>query len=260
MISRIHNKLGTAGFVVAIVALIAALGGAAIAAAPKLNSTQKKEVKKIAQTEAKKIVPAVGPPGATGATGVAGPKGDTGATGQEGPEGEEGPPGANGKNVVIGAPTPAECLEGGATVQVEGSPATKKAVCKGEPWTAGGTLPPGETLTGIIGGGVNFTASEVKEPQQISFNLPLTAAPTVNLIQKNGTANPGSLENCPGNVNAPAADPGNLCVWVDPDEEISIGNPTLSNIKPYTTGAVIQVNYPGFSSLIGTWAVTAPTS
>ena len=58
MIERIHQKLGTAGFVIAIVALIAALGGTALAAA-KLNGTQKKEVEKIAKKYA-------GKPGAAG--------------------------------------------------------------------------------------------------------------------------------------------------------------------------------------------------
>jgi len=91
MFSKLHQKLGTAGFVIAIVALIVALGGAAYAALPGLNSKQKKEVKKIAKSLVK--------PGAPGATGPAGAKGDTGAQGATGVNGEaggtgpEGPPG-----------------------------------------------------------------------------------------------------------------------------------------------------------------------
>jgi Collagen triple helix repeat (20 copies) len=93
LISRIHSKLGTAGFIVAIVALVAALGGGAYAAMPGLNSKQKKEVKKIAG----KLVPA-GPAGAPGAPGAPGAKGDAGAAGANGTNG------TNGTNGAPGAP------------------------------------------------------------------------------------------------------------------------------------------------------------
>jgi len=84
-----HNKLGTAGLIIAVVALIAALAGTAFAAVDKLSGVEKKEVKKIAKKFA-------GRPGAPGATGPQGPKGDQGPKGEqgpEGPEGEEGPAG-----------------------------------------------------------------------------------------------------------------------------------------------------------------------
>jgi hypothetical protein len=48
---------------------------------------------------------------------------------KEGTEGGEGEPG---KGVVIGTATAAECPEGGITVEVEGEPSTKKAICNGE--------------------------------------------------------------------------------------------------------------------------------
>jgi hypothetical protein len=97
MFSRIHDKLGTAGLVIAIVALVAALAGTAIAALPGLNSKQKKEVTKIAKKFAPNPVPGVaGPPGAPGPKGDTGTKGDTGPAGPEGPQGEKGPPGPAG--------------------------------------------------------------------------------------------------------------------------------------------------------------------
>jgi hypothetical protein len=89
MLSRIHNKLGTAGLIVAVVALIAALGGAAFAASGKLSPGEKKEVKKIAKKFAGKPGPA-GPKGDTGAKGDQGPKGDTGAKGDKGDAGNNG--------------------------------------------------------------------------------------------------------------------------------------------------------------------------
>ncbi|HWC47405.1 MAG TPA: hypothetical protein VG448_00790 [Solirubrobacterales bacterium] len=100
MFSRIHQKLGTAGFVIAIVALIVALGGAAYAAMPGLNSKQKKEVKKIAKGMVKPGVP--GPAGPAGAPGAAGAKGDTGATGGTGPEGPKGDTGPTDTKLLPG--------------------------------------------------------------------------------------------------------------------------------------------------------------
>jgi hypothetical protein len=96
MLSRVHNKLGTAGLIVAIVALVAALAGTAFAAVDRLSGQEKKEVKKIA----KKLVPKgpTGPAGPAGPAGAPGAKGDTGATGPAGPPGETvtGPTGPTG--------------------------------------------------------------------------------------------------------------------------------------------------------------------
>ena len=89
MFSRIHHKLGTAGLVIAIMALILALGGAAYAALPGLNAKQKKEVKKIAK---KLVAPGVqGPAGPAGVKGDTGVKGDNGANGDTGLQGPPGP-------------------------------------------------------------------------------------------------------------------------------------------------------------------------
>lgn len=96
MFTRIHDKLGTAGLIVAVVALIAALTGTAFAAAG-LNGKQKKEVKKIAKSVAKA--------GPTGPAGLPGAKGDTGAPG---PAGKEGPEGPEGKEGPEGPPGPTE--------------------------------------------------------------------------------------------------------------------------------------------------------
>lgn len=96
MISKLHDRLGTAGLVVAIVALVVALTGTAFAALPGLNSKQKKEVKNIAKQF----------PGAPGAPGAPGPAGPTGPQGAQGPAGN-GTPGENGKTVLNGSTVPA---------------------------------------------------------------------------------------------------------------------------------------------------------
>ncbi|MGN6587091.1 MAG: hypothetical protein ACTHKT_06395 [Solirubrobacterales bacterium] len=92
MLSRIHQRLGTAGFIIAVVALIAALAGTAFAAKDVLTKQEKKQV----ETIAKKFAGKEGPPGPSGPAGPQGAKGDPGPKGERGergPEGEEGPPG-----------------------------------------------------------------------------------------------------------------------------------------------------------------------
>ena len=94
MLKRIHNKLGTAGLVVAVVALVAAVAGTAFAAGG-LTKKQEKQVVKIAKKYAGKQGPkgVPGPAGAQGPKGDPGPKGDTGSKGETGSQGPEGPAG-----------------------------------------------------------------------------------------------------------------------------------------------------------------------
>jgi len=253
-IRAVREPLGTAGLIVACVALVAALGGSAFAAA-KLTSTQKKEVTKIAKKYA-------GKPGGPGAVGPQGPKGDTGAPGARGDDGAtglQGPPGPTGP------------------VGPQGS--------TGEPWTAGGTLPPGEILTGMYstGWGSNKTVASVGawepktaaeggaegqlyEPEQyvdFSFNIPLTAAPTVAWLNKGESATvPGStaeLGDCKGSKEEPKPDPGVLCVYTwetggEPtDQETSIAKKIVTRF-----GAAINADFNPIGLNSGTWAVKAP--
>ena len=223
MISRIHNKLGTAGLIVAMVALLAALGGAAVAAAPKLNSTQKKEVKSIAQTEAKKVMTA-GPQGPAGKDGASGINGTNGTNGKDGAQGA---PGKNG--------------ETGFT----------------------DTLPSGKTETGTFSvPTINGAATPASPLVPISYNIPLASGtpPTVNVIGKDGTtAVLGNKANCPGTNADPEANPGNLCLYADPvfTEKLTFAF-AFSNGP---TGAVINLTVGAEGGVVmGTWAVTAPTS
>lgn len=95
MLNRIHQKLGTAGFVIAIIALVAALTGGAYAAGGGLTAKQKKQVEKIAKKFS-------GQPGATGPTGAVGPTGAAGPAGRDGANGVDGTPGTPGKNGETG--------------------------------------------------------------------------------------------------------------------------------------------------------------
>jgi len=109
MFSRIHEKLGTAGFVISIVALIAALTGGAYAAGalnPQVKKQITKESKKFSKKFSKQFA-TPGPQGPTGAAGAAGARGDAGAKGDAGTNGTNGAPGTNGTNGEAGM-----CSEG----------------------------------------------------------------------------------------------------------------------------------------------------
>jgi hypothetical protein len=294
MISKVHDRLGTAGFIIAVIALVAALGGGAYAASGALTKKQKKEVEKIAAAKAGKP----GPAGPQGPAGAAGAKGDAGAPGASGTAGTAG---AAGKSVVIGSTAPS-CPEGGKTIEVEGSGA-KQSICNGEeggagqpgsPWTPDSQLPTGATETGTWGFRGKFTSSTAPIVA-ISFPVKLAAplGPTaVHLINTNGkefaiNEGDGSREEltapaaCSGTAAAPTAASGNLCVYSQTNlstlgSETFIGSnlihtPATSceglgclagfggpGAGTGTTGALLEVALEAEESAKawGTWAVT----
>ena len=229
MSSRLREPFGKAGLIVAIVALVAALvggayaaqsdnGGSATASAKKdkrhnkrgnkrnhrkgrqagLNGKQKRQVKAIA-----KSFQGAGPAGPQGPAGDKGDKGDNGSDGAVGPQGPQGPQGetgAKGNNGLPGAP--------------------------GNPWTAGGTLPSGETETGAWGLSIYpnephpETEPGVFEATQgfesISFFLPLASAPEAVIVgTTKAEKEAGVTAGCPGVVEGvPTATAGKLCVYM----------------------------------------------
>jgi hypothetical protein len=273
-IRAIEEPFGKAGLIVAIIAVVLALTGAAFAAGG-LSGKQKKEVEKIAKKYA-------GKPGAPGATG---PGGSTGAAGKDGANGTNGAPGANGKSVTVSSYTGPECATAtaeGVEVKVEGS-ATPKYVCDGEegaqgtqgpagnPWTAGGTLPPSTaagcpcTETGAWG---TFATAAGGAFIGLPFSIPLAAALDGEHVhtfkESNFTdfdeAGPGT-EGCKGSAAAPTAPSGNLCVYgEDPVNGLSllqVKNPAAGLAKgAATAGGVLELSFSGLSIPRGTWAVT----
>ena len=264
MLRRFRDQVGTAGFVISIVALIAAFGGGAYAASGGLTAKQKKEVKAIAKQFA-------GKPGTAGANGTNGPPGDKGAPGANGSNGSSG---ANGKSVETGAATVAECPEGGATVQVAGEAATKKKICNGEegpqgpegsPWAAGGTLPSGKKETGAWAIGTeaneNFALYD-----SISFTLPLASSVKARFVNAAGeeviesSGTPATV--CLGSAANPTAPAGNLCIYEQAGVKTlfeSAFNPEGGPANFAGKGGVNIVFYtePGGTAR-GDWAVTAP--
>lgn len=232
MYSRMRERFGAAGLIVAVVALVAALAGGAYAASGALTGKQKKEVKAIAKQYAGKRGPAgpQGPAGASGkdgsngANGAKGDKGDPGTPGTNGTNGTNGAPGDDGENVDITTLDPGEggCAEGGAEFS-NGSGSAK--ACNGASG-GGGPLGPGETLTGTWAVS-RPTAGTATVP--ISFSRTVDSTPEFVFVSLTYQEDPGEeflpeeladiLEDaeeygCPGFINGvPQADPGKLCVY-----------------------------------------------
>jgi hypothetical protein len=265
MFSRIHSRLGTAGLIVAIVALVAALAGGAYAASG-LNKQQKKQVRSIAKSESKKWSKKFsqqfaqpGPAGATGATGPAGPVGPAGAKGDNGNDG------AAGKSVEVSG-TASGCAEGGATVQVEGEEGTAQEICNGaegaagNPWAPESQLPTGATETGTWAMAFN---EEGATP--ISFAVPL-AAPLDSshaLIVGEGEAAPAECDDGEGEAASaanPEADSGYLCVFVVTFEGGgaigAVADPTTFASGAAKSGAILLLGSGGADFAVGTFAVT----
>jgi hypothetical protein len=205
-VRAVREPFGTAGLIVACIAMVLALTGAAFAAKGALTGKQKKEVEKIAKKFA-------GKPGAPGAPGAAGKDGTNGTNGANGAAGKDG---ADGKSVEAEA-AGAKCPEGGTVFKIGG--VEKGKACngvEGEPGpegalgTAGTTLPPGATETGTWGTswGPQGGGGIVGVP--ISFPIPLAKdidASHVHIESAIGGA------NCAGSSPLPTAKPGELCLY-----------------------------------------------
>lgn len=217
-VRAIREPFGTAGLVVACVALVLALTGAAFAAAG-LTGKQKKEVTKIAKKYA-------GKPGAPGAAGPAGPQGPAGAAGKDGANGTNGTDGADGKEGKEGK----EGEEGEEGEEGKEGPEGKQGP-EGSAWTAGGTLPAGAQLTGIWS--AHADAAEVVD---VPISFPIKLASVFGVNKENvyfGAGNeepeiekePGVFEktefqkHCEKSAGNPIVAPKNirtLCVYLAP--------------------------------------------
>ena len=244
MLSRLHNKLGTAGLVVAIVALVVALAGSAFAAGV-FTKQQEKKIAQIAKKYAGKpgATGPQGPQGPSGANGAAGPQGAPGATGPQGPTGKTGATGETGETGANGAPGPTGPT--GPTGQTGQTGFTE-------------TLPSGKTETGgwALGGG-GYSNSTFR--YSVSFAIPLKEAPeAVHWIntagEEEGFITPPT--NCLGSVEKPTAPAGQLCIY---GGAFGGSHPELELAHSlYASGATILIVKEATSTNDnGTWAVTA---
>jgi hypothetical protein len=250
MYRRFHDRFGTAGVIIAVIALVAALSGSAIAAGGLNKATKKlikKESKKFSKQESKKFAKKFckrlckpGPAGPAGPVGPVGPAGPAGANGAKGATGPTGPTGTFGS-----AP-----------------------------------LPSGETLTGQWS--VFFNEAE-KVSVTASYPIRVEPAPSILVytFADEATAyafnpatgeelqtteeNPELLTNCPGNAANPEAEPGAVCVYVGTEQVEASGlfslffDPETGASPDPTSGAIFPLNH-GTSPeglVAGSWAVTA---
>jgi hypothetical protein len=270
MLSRLHSKLGTAGFIISIVALVAALGGGAYAASGGLSGKQKKEVEKIAKKSA-------GKPGAQGPAGTPGANGTAGALGKDGAEGKQGPEGKAGSSATVVSLNPgnAHCLEGGSEFKV--GPGTPSYACNGEeglegpqgeegsPWVDGGVLPPGQSETGTWLAGPYGGSLPAAVKASISFPIPVEGEPALTYVAAGSEPTAG----CPGTVEDPQAAPGNLCVYelggfglefrevIDPVSGESWAEEP-ANYKAGSSGSLLSFTVKQTAGqLYGNWVVSA---
>lgn len=240
MYRRFHDRFGTAGVVIAAIALVLALGGTAVAASGGLSAKQKKEVKAIA-----KSFQGTGPAGAAGAKGDTGAKGDAGSQGAKGDKGDSGTngtngtngtpgaPGANGKTILSGAtapsnatgtqgdfyinttsdeifgPKPSNAGAWGAGTALKGANGTPGA--DGSPWVVG------KAPSGVVMKGTwaiqQYTAAAAGEtiPVPISTAVPINPLGGGVLVLKQGENLPGQTTEereeiegvCPGSASNP---------------------------------------------------------
>jgi hypothetical protein len=222
-LNALHKHFGTAGVVTAVVALVAALGGTAIAASGGLTATEKKEVKKIAKKFA-------GKPGPTGPQGERGPPG---GNGKDGAPGREGKPGENGTFST-------EPLPSGQSLT--GLWSVRNAVSGQETWASISypiSVSPAPTPYYIFPGeefGAKIGALEELETEA-----------EVDAV-------------CPGTPENPMAVAGNLCVYAVEESPLLLYQFSLSAAKGASPEPKSGVQVP-FGTAVGlargSWAVRA---
>ncbi len=263
MLRKFNQRFGTAGLVVAIVALVMVLAGGAYAASNAFTKKQIKQIKSIA-TSVAKPGPA-GPPGPAGTPGPAGAEGEQGETGKAGAPGKAGKAGSS--VTVTTIPSGGTQCQGqdGALVNEEGASGGVE-VCSGKegsPWTAGGTLPPGATETGTW----SITATEadtegVLAPLSFSVPLPFVLQPEFTHFVNEEKEEFSPF--CPGTYVNPAREamPGHLCVYLDTMVNTTFGGIFKSTSGEGTArgGALLRFTAPtGVAVADGSFSVTGCT-
>jgi hypothetical protein len=287
MFSPLRNRFGIPG-VISVIALVFAMFGGAYAAnnSGAGKATASAKAKQGPRGKTGKTGPA-GPAGPAGPQGSAGAKGDTGAQGSKGDKGDNGEKGTNGTNGTNGAdgespeelatlaPGEEGCVSGGVlygTANGDQFPICNgkegKDGKEGSPWTAGGTLPSGETETGAWAAtGDESDTNGVYAA--VSFPIPLEESlDESHVVWAIGLPKPEGC-NVPGTgPSNPGAKPGYLCVYPGSIGAFAlfdhIGDPSANQELGGTAGAGLSGALIAFKApsepvaLTGTFAVTAP--
>src|ERR1700723_272580 len=199
MFSVIRRRLTFANVAMTLALVFAMSGGAYAAGRYVITST-----KQISPKVLKSLQGKAGKPGANGAAGPQGPAGAGGAVGPAGPAGPTGPAGPAGKDGTTGF---TEFLPSGKT---------EKGM-----WSM--SVPVHDPTLGYS---LARTA--------VSFVIPLETAPQLRVLEPEE-----KTAECPGEVAAPEATPGNLCIY----RYQSIDEPKVIKGEA-TTAGVILGSYP----------------
>lgn len=156
------------------------------------------------------------------------------------------------KNLVKTVANGARCPSGYTAIVTVTTPATPT------PTSISPTLESGKTLRGSWGTFQDLAAPAYMA-STVSFGWNLSAVPTPHYIPQGDTVPAG----CSGNHIEPGADPGHLCVFernrVNANNRTIFDPPAGLNDQASKYGfGVFWQGSAGFSSLYGSWAVTAP--
>jgi hypothetical protein len=268
MLSRIRKRLTYANVAMTLALVFAMTGGAYAAGKVLITSTKQIKPNVLAQLKGK-----AGAQGPTGPAGPAGPQGPAGGKGENGTSGVNGAPGESVSSASVKT-TEAACGKlGGSKFTVGGK---ETLACNGKSGTTGftETLPAGKSESGnwVSAGAPPYTElfGHPWVPTSIAFNIPLANAPAVHIIPAE-TPEENDPKGCAGTVSAPAAEPGNLCIFasleknVAPEAEKEPGyrefdaeGPKLSvaGKRGMVFGAIAQ-NKEEEVFAMGVWVVTA---
>jgi hypothetical protein len=240
MFQAIRRHLNATSLV-AVIALVLAMGGGAYAAKRYLITS----TKQIKPSVLKQLKGASGKPGASGAPGPAGPTGPAGAgaAGPAGPQGPAGPAGAPGSEGKEGPPGK------------EGKIGKEGQLCKTEC-----VLPPGAEEKGVWGFGP--TAATPSSPLAfVSFPIPLSKTPTAHFINAAGEevhfeAPSTPQTTCLGTAEEPTAVAGNFCVYEGHLSHAEMFTEAILPVGKVGSDFEYLVTAPEATG-VGTWAVTA---
>ncbi len=265
MLSAIRRRMTYANVGVTLALVFAMSGGAYAASRYVITST--KQISPKVLKALKGSAGASGAAGARGAAGATGPGGPAGPQGPVGPAGNAGAAGVDGTSVTSATiPTSSSTcgkLGGSEFTSVSG----KTTACNGkegkEGTFGGSTLPEGKTLTGVWAGADDGTAGYGEEgvgivAAGVSFAIPLSGEPAGHLVPEGATLPP----ECPGTGAAPAAAPGNLCVYLTGASNVEGEGDGVAGaifVKPHASGFTLEglSEKKGPITVEGTWAVTA---
>jgi Collagen triple helix repeat (20 copies) len=183
MLKQTLRRLPSPAMVVAVVALIAAVGGTAGATVAVTNGSGKAKANAASKSKTHVVRGPRGPRGFKGATGATGPiglTGKTGATGAAGPAGPAGPKGDKGDTGATGAPgAPGKdapsvkltTVTQSATITTPGPGKGATAICPLEQGSA-------TVRQNAVGGGMGTSAADVTI--QDSYPSDPTSAPSTS--------------------------------------------------------------------------------